>query len=96
MSIVLASNPQEEMKAFIQMFEFRKGVSTPCPPPHPFLKSSPPFVKIAHPPHPPTLLANRSSQVFLINRNETVKLSSINTINLKQHNFGFFIFKFTL
>ena len=52
MSIVFAANPQEEMKAFIQMFEFRKGVSTPCPPPHPFLKSSPPFVKIAHSPHP--------------------------------------------
>ena len=45
----------------------------------------------------PTLLANQSSQVFLINRNATVKLSSINTIHVKQqHNVGFFIFKFTL
>ena len=62
-------------------------------------KSSPPlpgpsqFLKI---PHPPTLPANWSSQVFLINRNATVKLSSINTIHVKQHNIVFFIFKFTL
>ena len=48
MSIVFAANPQEEMKAFIQMFES----PTPCPPPHPF-KIITPFVKIAHPPHPP-------------------------------------------
>ena len=54
----------------------------------------PPFFKI---PHPPTLPANWSSQVFLINRNATVKLSSINTIHVKQqHNVGFFIFRFTL
>ena len=54
----------------------------------------PPFLKI---PHPPTLPANWSSPVFLINRNATVKLSSINTIHVKQqHNVGFFIFKFTL
>ena len=59
----------------------------PSPPPTQFLKI----------PHPPTLLANPSSQVFLINRNATVKLSSINTIHVKQqHNIGFFIFKFTL
>ena len=51
------------------------------------------FLKI---PHPPTLSANPSSQVFLTNRNTTVKLSSINTIHVKQqHNVGFFIFKFT-
>ena len=57
------------------------------PPPSPFLKI----------PHPSTLPANQSSQVFLINRNATVKLSSINTIHVKQqHNVGFFIFKFTL
>ena len=37
----------------------------------PFSKSSPPFLKI---PHPPTLPTNRSSQVFLINGNATVKL----------------------
>ena len=46
------------------------------PPPH-FLKSHIP------PPAPPTLPANPSSQVFLINRNATVKLSSINTIHVK-------------
>ena len=56
--------------------------------------SSPPFLKISH---PPTLPTNRSSQVFLINRNVTVKLSSMNTIHVKQeHNVGFSIFKFTL
>ena len=55
-------------------------------------KSSPPlpgppqFVKI---PHPPTLPANWSSQVLLINRNATVKLSSINTIHVKQQQFSF-------
>ena len=44
----------------------------------------PPFLKISHPPScPPTLPANPSSQVFLINRNATVKLSSINTIHVK-------------
>ena len=48
-------------------------------------------------PHPHTLTANRSSQVSSINRNATVKLSSINTIHVKQqYNVGFFIFKFTL
>ena len=47
--------------------------------------------------YPPSLLANWSSHFFLINRNHTVKLSSINTIYEKQqHNFNFFIFKFTL
>ena len=62
------------------------------------LLGSPPFLKIS-PPHPPfpILLANQSSQVFLINKNETVKLCSINTVHVKQHhNDGFFIFKFTL
>ena len=72
----------------------RKGLS----PPHfkiiPHYWDSPLFLKITH---PPTLLANRSSQVFLFNRNATVKLSSINTIHVKQqHSAGFFIFKFTL
>ena len=44
-----------------------------------------------------TLTTNRPSQVFFINRNTTVKLSSINTIHVKlQHNVGFFIFKFLL
>ena len=42
-----------------------------------------------------TLLTNRESQVFLINRNATVKLSSINIIHVKKH-VAFFIFKFTL
>ena len=44
---------------------------------------------------PLTLLTNWESQVFLINRNSTVKLSLINIIHVKQHNVGFFIFKFT-
>ena len=44
----------------------------PPPPPPP-----PPFLKI---PHPLTLPTNRSFQVFLNNRNATVKLSSINTV----------------
>ena len=62
----------------------------------PFLGSTPLFIQIAHPP-PPTLPANRSSQVFLNNRNATVKFSSINTIHVKQqYNVGFSIFKFTL
>ena len=42
-------------------FIIRKGVSTPLP----HFKIIPPFLKILH---PPTLPANRSSQVFLINR----------------------------
>ena len=75
----------------------RKGVST-SPPYFKIISPItriPPFLKI---PHPPTLPANQSSQVFLINRNATVKLSSINTIHvfLQQHNVGFFIFKFPL
>ena len=52
------------------------------------------FLKIPPSPHLTNKLA---SQVFLINRNETVKLSSLNTIPVKQkHNVGFFIFTFTL
>ena len=48
-------------------------------------------------PYFPTLLVNWSYQVFLINRNATVKLSSINIIHVKQqHNISFSIFKFTL
>ena len=43
------------------------------------------------------LLTNRPSQVFLINRNATVKLSSINAVHVKQQqNICFFIFKHTL
>ena len=60
----------------------------------PHYQDPPPFLKISH---PSTFSANPSSQVFLINRNATVKSSSINTIYVKQqHNVGFFIFKFTL
>ena len=69
----------------------RKEVSTS--PPHPISKSSSPFLNILH---SPTWLANPSSQVFLINRNATVKLSSINTIHVKQQHVGFVIFRFTL
>ena len=61
---------------------------------HPHFKIIPPFFKI---PHPPPLTENQSYQVFLINRNATVTLSSINTIHVKQqHNVDFFISKFTL
>ena len=43
------------------------------------------------------LLTNGPSQVFLINRNATVKLSSINAVHVKQQqNICFFIFKHTL
>ena len=67
-------------------------------PPHfkiiPLLLGYPPFLRI---PHLPILPTNRLSQVFLFNRNATVKLSFINTIHIKQqHNFGPFIFKVTL
>ena len=66
-----------------------KGVSTPPPP---FSKFPPPQKKIGFPnflkspsppPIPPTLPANQSFQVFLINRNATMKLGSINTIHVK-------------
>ena len=61
----------------------------------PRLLGSPRFLKI--PPLPHTLLVNQSPQFFLINRNATVKLSSINIIHVKQqHNISFSIFKFTL
>ena len=58
-----------------------KGVSSPTPIqnyPSPISENppSPPS------PPPPTLLANPSSQALLINRNSTVKLSSINTIHV--------------
>ena len=70
-----------------------KGVSSPTFHPPIFRIPLPHFLKS---PHPPTSPANPSSQVFLINRNGTVKLSSINTIHVKQqHIVGFFIFKFT-
>ena len=43
------------------------------------------------------LPTNQPCQAFLINRNATIKLSSINAIHVKQqHNVAFFIFKFTL
>ena len=74
-----------------------KGYQLPHPRPfqnHPRITRIPPFLKILH---PPTLLVNWSSQVFLINRNAIVRLISINTIHVKQqHNIGFSIFKFTL
>ena len=71
----------------------RKGASTPHFKIIPHITRIPPFLKI---PHPSTLPANRSSQVFLVNRDATVKLSSIKTIQVKQHHIGFFIFNFTL
>ena len=69
----------------------RKGVSTLISKLSPSIRRILPFLKT---PHHPTLLANQSSQVFLINRNATVKLSSISTIHIKQqHNIGFSNFK---
>ena len=79
--------------------KFYKNIVHKGAPTLPFQNNPPdyrmlPFLKI---PHPPILWANQSSQVFLINRNATVKVSSINTIHVKQQlNDGFFIFKFTL
>ena len=63
----------------------------------PLLEPLPPLPSFLKTCHPLTSPENRSSQVSLINRNATVKLSSINTIHAKQqHNLGFFIFKVTL
>ena len=84
--------------------KFVKGnQSPPSPPPthtHTF-QNHPPITRIPLPfrkiPYLPTLPVNWSSQVFLITRNATVKLSSINTTHVKpQHTVVFFIFKFTL
>ena len=72
----------------------RKEASNPPFKNHPPHFQVPPFFKISH---PPTLTANRSSHVFLINRNATVNLSSINTVHVKQqNNVGSFIFKCSL
>ena len=74
----------------------RKGVSTPFSFQNYFPITRISSYPISHPPSP-TIPANRSSQVFLINRNATVKLSSIDTIHVKQkYNVDFFIFKLTL
>ena len=55
--------------------------------PTPPLLGSPSFLKI---PHPSTLPANQSPEVFLINRNAAVELISINTTHVKQqHNIRF-------
>ena len=90
-------SPNREIKLILQLplvtislpIIVRKGVLTP-----------PPFQNFPHPPpipRPPTLAVNSSSQVFLINRNASVKLCSINTTHVKQeHDIGFSIFKFTL
>ena len=69
----------------------RKGISTLL-----HFKIIPHFLKSPPPPPSKALPTNRPSQAFLINRNTTVKLSSINTIHVKQQHVGFFIFKFTL
>ena len=72
----------------------RKGVSTSPFQNHLPITRIPPFFKILH---PFTLPGNMSPQVFLNNRNATVKLSSINTIHVKQrHSNDFFNFKLTL
>ena len=78
----------------------RKRVSTPPFQNHPpIIRIPPPFLKIPHPlPLPYRQIGHpKFSLFFLINRNATVELSSINTILVKQqHNVGFFIFKFIL
>ena len=83
-------NKMNEKRSQVIVF---KGVST-LPPPisksSPPLLGSPPFLKI---PHSPTLLANWSSQVFLINRKGSVKLSSMNTIHVKQRKHWLFHFQ---
>ena len=88
----------ESKSHFCQNAQSVKGYQPPSPFQNhfPITRISPPhFLKSLIPPS--TLPANRSSYVFLINRNATVILSLINTIHLKQqHNIGFFIFKFTL
>ena len=61
----------------------RKGVSIPLFQNHPHIIKIFPFLKI---PHPPTLLANRSSQVFIINpiawmsRNSLLKTGAISEV----------------
>ena len=75
----------------------RKELSTPRPHSH-FKTISPHYQDLLHflksPIHPPY---QQIGQIFLINRNATVKLGSINNIHVKQqHNVSFFIFKFTL
>ena len=55
------------------------------------------FAHFLKSPISPHLTGKWAIPSFLINRNATVKLSSINTIHVKQqHNVGFFIFNFTL
>ena len=59
-------------------------------PPLPHFKTIPPFLRSPFPflqiPHPPTLLAYRSSQALLINRNATVKLIYTSIMHVKQQN----------
>ena len=55
------------------------------------------FAHFLKSPISPHLTGKWAIPSFLINRNATVKLSSINTIHVKQqHNVGFFIFNFNL
>ena len=61
----------------------------------PLISKSCSILRITHPSPPYRLIGH--NQVFLIDRNVTVKLSSIKTIHVKlQHNVGFLIFKYTL
>ena len=82
---------------FLMNYKVRKGVSPPIPFISKSLLGSTPFLKI---PHPPSLATNSSSLFghrFSLSTETTVKLSSVNTIHVKQQqNVGFFIFKFTL
>ena len=87
----------EKLKNITATNIVHKGVSTP--PPSQFQNHLPLLGSLHFLKSPITLgkSVNQSSRVFLVNRNATVKLSSINTVHVKQqHNIGFFIFKFTL
>ena len=72
-ALILSIPENKETRCMIRMNIFRKRVSAPhfkiIPPiTRTLLGSPPPFLKILH---LPTLPANRSSQVFLVNRNAT-------------------------
>ena len=79
------------------LFIVHKGIYQPLP--HfkiipPLLGSPPPFLNIRHPPPYRQIVHHKFS---LLIEMQPVKLSSINTIHVKQqHNVGFFIIKFIL
>ena len=87
MKDIKINSPHLDLQVHFHKVHFivHKGYQPPPPPPPDLpTPSHPP------PPPPPTLPTNQSSQVFLIDRNPTVKLSSMNTIHVKQqHNVDF-------